>query len=76
MSISMTQIEAEMSLFEFDPEKRPYYWTCKVCGNKFKTEGGTYHHIARKDHDKAVYKAMDCIIEPSMTLTKKKRKIK
>ena len=61
MAITMTQIQAELNMFEFDAEKRPYYWTCKVCGNKFKTERGTYNHIERKDHDEAVMKEMDAI---------------
>lgn len=58
----MTQIKAELNMFEFDTEKRPYYWTCKVCGNKFKTERGTYNHIERKDHAEAVMREMDRII--------------
>ena len=49
-------------MFSFSVDNRPYYWECKVCGNKFKTERGTYSHIDRKDHKKPVTKEMDRII--------------
>ena len=62
MNNSMVQIQAELNLFSFDVEKRPYYWKCKVCGNKFKTENGTYNHIARMDHSEPVRREMSRII--------------
>jgi hypothetical protein len=65
---SMTQIQAELNAFEFDTELRPFYWSCKVCGHKFKTIRGTYNHIGRKDHTAYVLKEMDRIT----TITKKK----
>ena len=62
MTKSMIQIKAELNMFSFSVDNRPYYWECKVCGNKFKTERGTYSHIDRKDHTKPVTKEMDRII--------------
>ena len=62
MSKSMIQIKAEINMFSFSVDNRPYYWECKVCGNKFKTERSTYSHIDRKDHKKPVTKEMDRII--------------
>ena len=62
MSKSMTQLQAEINMFDFSCRNRPYYWTCKVCGNGFKTERGTYNHIDRKDHTESVLKEMNSII--------------
>ena len=62
MTKSMIQIKAELNMFSFSVDNRPYYWECKVCGNKFKTERSTYSHIDRKDHTKPVTKEMDRII--------------
>ena len=67
--VSMAQTQAEINTFEFDTELRPYYWKCKVCGSKFKTERGTYNHIGRKDHTAYVLREMDRI-----TTNKKQRK--
>jgi len=57
---SMTQIEAELNMFKYAPENDRYI--CNVCGNKFKTERGTFNHINRKDHLEAVMKEMDKIV--------------
>ena len=64
----MIQIQAEINSFEFDTELRPYYWKCKACGNKFKTERGTYIHISRDDHSNYVLREMN-----RLTLNKLKK---
>jgi len=62
MSKSMTQIIAEENLLSFDVNDAPYYYGCKVCGNKFKTQYGQYNHIDREDHRDAVLNEMNGII--------------
>jgi hypothetical protein len=60
---SITQIKAELNMFSFNVNNRPYYYKCNVCGNKFKTESGTYNHINREDHTTSVLKEMDKILD-------------
>jgi hypothetical protein len=62
MSKSMTEIKAMLNLGSFNVNDAPYYYGCKVCGNKFKTQYGQYNHIDRKDHRGAVLNEMNEII--------------
>jgi hypothetical protein len=70
---SMIQIQAELNAFEFDTELRPFYWSCKVCGHKFKTIRGTYNHIGRKDHSNYVLREMNRL---TLNKLKKDKKMK
>jgi len=66
MSNSMTKITAQLNLLSFNVDNAPYYYGCKVCGNKFKTEYGQYNHIDRADHRDAVLNEMNNIIKKEL----------
>jgi len=66
MSDSMTEIEAKLNLLSFNVDNAPYYYGCKVCGNKFKTEYGQYNHIDREDHREDVLNEMNEIIKKEL----------
>ena len=67
MDHSMTEIKAILELCSFNVDDAPYYYGCKVCGNKFKTEYGQYNHLDRADHKDALFNKMNEIIKKELT---------
>ena len=68
MTKSMTEIKAQENLLSFSVDDAPYYYSCRVCGNKFKTQYGQYNHIDREDHRDAVINEMNEIISNELEL--------
>ena len=67
-----------LNLCSFNVNDAPYYYGCKVCGNKFKTESGQYNHIDRlvldvsdEDHRHALLNEMNEIITKEYKLGEK-----